>query len=168
MCIRDSIKAFPRPITKVDLQRFLGCVNFYHRFIPRLAATLSPLHALQSSVKVQSVKLAWNEEASRAFTAAKRALSAAVQLDHPDPSAALALTTDASDVAVGAVLSQGLDNRPSGFYSKKLTEAEKKYSAFDKELLALYLSIKHYRHYLEGRPFTVWTCLLYTSDAADE
>ena len=153
----DNITAFPRPHTKVDLQRFLGCVNFYHRFIPRLAAILSPLHALQSSVKTQSARLDWDEEAINAFSNAKKALSAAVQLDHPDPSAALSLTTDASDVAVGAVLSQGLDNRPLGFYSKKLTEAEKKYSAFDKELLALYLSIKHYRHYLEGRVFTVWT-----------
>ena len=55
------------------------------------------------------------------------------------------------------MLSQGTDHRPLGFYSKKLSDAEKKYSAFDKELLALYLSIRHYRHYLEGRPFTVWT-----------
>ena len=153
----DSISAFPLPKSKVDLQRFLGCINFYHRFIPRLAEILSPLHSLQSSVKTQSGKLSWDQETRQAFSAAKQALSAAVQLDHPNPSAALSLTTDASDVAVGAVLSQGLDNRPLGFYSKKLSDAEKKYSAFDKELLALYLSIKHYRHYLEGRPFTVWT-----------
>ena len=53
----------------------------------------------------------------------------------PDPSTPLSLTTDASDVAIGAVLSQGLDDRPLGFYTKKLSEAEKKYSAFDKELL---------------------------------
>ena len=44
-----------------------------------------------------------------------------------------------------------------GFCSKKLSEAEKKYSSFDKELLALYFSIKHFRCHLEGRQFTAWT-----------
>ena len=73
------------------------------------------------------------------------------------PGVILNLTTDASDLAVGAVLAQGPDERPLGFYSKKLSEAEKKYSAFDKELLALFLAVKHFRCYLEGRPFTAWT-----------
>ena len=153
----DTILAFQRPATKVELQRFLGCINFYHRFIPRLAAVLAPLHSLQTSVKAQKAPLLWSASAISAFSNAKRALSNAVQLDHPDPSSVLSLTTDASDVAVGAVLAQGEDHRPLGFYSKKLSDAEKKYSAFDKELLALYLSIKHYRHHLEGRSFTVWT-----------
>ena len=85
-------------------------------------------------------------------------LSDAVQLFHPDQDSntKLDLTTDASDLAVGAVLSQN-DNQPLGFFSRKLSEAEKKYSAFDKELLALFLSIKHFRHHLDGRRFTAWT-----------
>ena len=42
----DAIKAIPRPVTKVDLQRFLGCVNFYHRFMPNIATVLTPLLSL--------------------------------------------------------------------------------------------------------------------------
>ena len=78
-------------------------------------------------------------------------------LVHSDPSSPLFLTTDASDVAVGAVLSQGPQHQPLAFYSKKLSAAEVKYSAFDRELLALYLSVKHFRPTLEGRSFTIFT-----------
>ena len=71
----------------------------------------------------------------------------------------LSLTCDASDVAVGAVLAQddGTGSRPIGFFSKKLSPAEFKYSAFDRELLALYQAIHHFRGQLEGRPFVAWT-----------
>ena len=70
-------------------------------------------------------------------------------LVHPDPTASLSLTADASDIAVGAVLGQGASQAPLAFFSKKLSAAERKYSAFDKELLALYLSVKHFRPALE-------------------
>ena len=158
----EKVQAFldmQQPTTKVEMQRFLGCINFYHRFIPHLASVLAPLHALCSSVKSASAALSWSSLLSKSFHDAKKALASFVLLAHPDPdtSKSLSLTTDASDVAVGAVLSQGPDDRPLGFYSKKLSEAEKKYSAFDKELLALYLSIKHFRCHLEGRHFNVWT-----------
>ena len=79
------------------------------------------------------------------------------QLLLTDPSCQLSLTTDASDTAIGAVLSQGQNQDPLAFYSKKLSSAEKKYSAFDRELLALYLSVKHFRATLEGRSFTIFT-----------
>ena len=129
------------------MQRFLGCINFYHRFIPYLATVLAPLHALCSSVKTANARLEWTSSLSDSFADAKKALTAFVLLIHPstDPSVSLSLTADTSDVAVGAVLSQGPQHCPLGFYSKKLSDAERKYSAFDKELLALYLSIKHFR-----------------------
>ena len=78
-------------------------------------------------------------------------------LVHPDPHAQLSLTTDASDVAVGAVLGQGPSQSPLAFFSKKLSPAERKYSAFDRELLALYLAVKHFRCSLEGRAFVIFT-----------
>ena len=131
-----------RPTTKEKLQQFLGCVNFYHRFVPRLAAILAPLHALTSSVSSQKSQLSWSDTQVSAFAAAKSALSSAVMLAHLDPRIPIALTTDASDVAVAAVLSQGSFSAPAplAFFSKKLSTAEKNYSAFDKELLTLFLS----------------------------
>ena len=83
-------------------------------------------------------------------------MSSSVKLAHPDPTDDLSLTTDASLYAVGAVLA-GSDGAPLAFFSKKLSPAEIKYSAFDRELLAVYLAIRHFRHLLEGRRFTVWT-----------
>ena len=66
---------------------------------------------------------------------------------------------DTSDFAVGGSLDQ-FRNRschPLAFFSKKLTTAERKYAIFDRELLALYLGIKQFCHYVEGRPFTAFT-----------
>ena len=156
-----AVVDMPQPVVKVELQRFLGMINFYHRFVPRLAAIIAPLHGLTSSVKAAKDVLSWSEEHRTAFTAAKTALSNAVLLAHPlrDPSSGLSVTSDASDVAVGAVLAQEENGvaRPLGFFSRKLSSAEVKYSAFDKELLALYLAIHHFRHHLEGRKFVAWT-----------
>ena len=64
--------------------------------------------------------------------------------------------TDASDVAMGAVLAQE-DGRPLEFFSRKPSQAQKKYSAFDKELLGIKEAIQHFRHMVEGRSFTVFT-----------
>ena len=70
------------------------------------------------------------------------------------------VSVDASDVAVGAELAQRARDgvwQPVNFFSKTLSPAERKYSAFDKELLAIYTTIKHFRHFLEGRHFTVYS-----------
>ena len=69
------------------------------------------------------------------------------------------ITCDASDVAVGGVLQQYLNGmwQPLSFFSKKLNPAETPYSAFDRELLAVYATFKHFRHNLEGRNFFVNT-----------
>ena len=69
------------------------------------------------------------------------------------------ITCDASDVAVGGVLQQYLNGmwQPLSFFSKKLNPAETRYSAFDRELLAVYATIKHFRHNLKGRIYFVNT-----------
>ena len=98
----------------------------------------------------------WTDSQVESFAAAKRALSASVKLVHPDPTDSVSLTTDASDVAVGVVLASSA-GAPLAFFSKKLSAAETKYSTFDRELLAVFLAIRHFRHMLEGKPFTIWT-----------
>ena len=69
------------------------------------------------------------------------------------------ITCDARDFAVGDVLQQYIDNvwQPLSFFSKKLNPAETRYSTFDRELLAVYATIRHFRHNLEGRNFFVNT-----------
>ena len=67
--------------------------------------------------------------------------------------------TDASSCAVGAVLQQYINNQwcPVAYFSKKLKPSEVKYSTFDRELLAVYLAIKHFCHFIKGRQFKVFT-----------
>ena len=103
--------------------------------------------------------LKWNKDAESAFSESKQILANATLLVHPDSTAQLNITCDAGDVAVGGVLQQFLNGmwQPLSFFSKKLNPAETRYSAFDRELLAVYVTIKHFRHNLEGRNFFVNT-----------
>ena len=94
-----------------------------------------------------------------AFNATKEALANATLLSYPKPDAPISLMTDASDSAVGAVLQQYSNGtwQPISFFSKRMKPAETRYSTFDRELLAIYLAIRHFRHFLEGRHFHVYT-----------
>ena len=154
-----AVTTFRQPITIKGLQEFVGMINFYRRFIPSAAKIMSPLFSALSG-KAKGLKpLVWTGDMLKAFHAAKVALAEATLLTHPHKDAPTALTTDASDEAVGAVLQQQVQGAwlPLAFFSKQLRPAEKKYSAFDKELLALYLGIRHFRYFLEGRVFTAYT-----------
>ena len=152
----EAITNFPRPITVKSLQEFLGMVNFYHRFIPQAARVMDSLHDALKGPSKQLVE--WTEARVKAFDGTKAALARATMLAHPDPMAPIAVTSDASDLAVGAVFEQWVDGdwQPLAFFSRRLRDSERKYSAFDRELLALYLAIRHFRAMLEGRRFTAF------------
>lgn len=80
-------------------------------------------------------------------------------LARPIPGAPFSLAVDASDYAMGAVLQQHANDewQPLGFATKSLTPAERKYSAYDRELLAMYTAVKRFRHAVEGKNFTIYT-----------
>ncbi|GFU06376.1 transposon Tf2-11 polyprotein [Trichonephila clavipes] len=109
--------------------------------------------------KKDSKPLNWSSEAITTFQRCKQALADAALLAHPSPSAPLALHVDASDYAIGGALHQVVDSelQPLAFFSRKLTSSEKSYSAYDRELLAIYSAIRHFRYMLEARDFTVFT-----------
>ena len=120
----SNILAFPTPKDKPSLQRFLGMVNYYHRFMPRLAQRLIPLHNAVGNKKGKDIQ--WSPECDVAFEAAKAALSEATLLSHPGKDAEATLTVDASDVAMGGVLEQKIRGkfRPIASFSKKLVQKE--------------------------------------------
>ena len=93
------------------------------------------------------------------FVHTKHALAEAATLTHPQPNAPLTLTTDASSSAIDAVLETIIDGTPQplSFYSRTLNKAERNYSTFNRELLAVHHVIRHFRHMLEGRTFTIQT-----------
>ena len=151
-----AVTDFPTPTSLRKLREFLGLVNFYHRFIPNCASILGPLNSLLTT---KQQMLSWTEEATASFHSIKQSLAEAALLTHPKPFAPTCIMSDASDTAVGAVLQQQVDGvwHPIAYFSKKLRPPETRYSTFDRELLAVYLSIKHFRHFVEGRNFYVAT-----------
>ncbi|XP_076389540.1 uncharacterized protein LOC143264774 [Megachile rotundata] len=149
----QAILNFPEPVTAKQLRRFLGMVNFYRRFIPRAAQTQAPLNNLLVGNTKGSQQVQWSVKARAAFSQCREDLSQATLLAHPKPNATVALTCDASNTMVGAALHQRIGDewKPLSFFSTKLSPAEQNYSAFDREILAIYQSIKHFRRLLEGR-----------------
>merc|ERR1712020_83105 len=141
-----------------SLERFIGMVNFYHWFIPRAAGTLQPLYQALAG-KPRPKTLDWSDDMVRSFEATKEALANATMLHHPVQGAPTALTSDASDTALGAVLEQKISGtwRPLAFFSRQLRKSERNYATFDRELLGIYLAIKHFCYFVEGRVFTVFT-----------
>ena len=141
-----------------QLQQFLGMINFYRKFLPNGAALLKPLYeAVKGTHK--KTQLNWTSDMQTAFNATKCSLSASATLAHPLPNSTIALTTDASDIGIGACLEQHTERgwQPISFFSKKLKKSEQKYSTFDRELLALYEAVRHFRYFLEGRNFIMFT-----------
>lgn len=154
----EAVTKFPSPTTVKGMMEFCGMVNFYNRYIPRINIIMSPLFAAMAGRKKQE-QIQWSPELESAFNAAKSALSSAALLSHPSLDAPTALTTDASDLGMGAVLEQFVNRRwrPLAFFSKKFNNAQKQYSAFDRELMAIHMAIRNFRFFLEGRQFVVYT-----------
>nr|VZH95865.1 unnamed protein product [Spirometra erinaceieuropaei] len=131
-------------------------VNYYRRCLPHGTTILQPLNSLLTHSKKKPVM---TEDAVKSFNDVKVAIVKATLLAHPRSDAQLTLMTDASSTAFGASLQQTVSGvlQPVAFFSKKLSPAETRYIVFGRELLAVYLSIRHFRHFLEGREFVVLT-----------
>ncbi|KAI2658093.1 Transposon Tf2-6 polyprotein [Labeo rohita] len=140
----NAVLNWPRPSTLKELQRFLGFVNFYRRFIRHFSMAAAPLSAMLSRPSTTSA-------------------TGSPILHHPDPERPFIVEVDASSTGVGAVLSQrqGKPGKtfPCAYYSHKLTPAERNYDVGNRELLAIKLALEEWRHWLEGaqHPFTVLT-----------
>jgi hypothetical protein len=146
-----TIKEYPRPKTLRALRRFLGMVGFYARFIPEFADKSAVLHGL----KRKGVPFVWEREHQEAFDTLKNALCEAPTLQLPDFEKEFVLVTDASDLAVAAVLHQRVEESlaPIAYYSRLLTGPERKYSTYKKECLAVLFGCEKCRGYLEHKEF---------------
>lgn len=133
----QAIQEFPIPNSLTNLREFIGMIGFYHRFIPGLTEVLAPLHDL---LKGNSKTFEATSYFRKQIQVAKSILANAILLNFPFSSAPFSLTTDASGVAVGAVLDQKIQGqwKPLAFFSRKLRPPEMKYGTFDSELLAIY------------------------------
>jgi hypothetical protein len=129
----QALMDFPPPGDIKQLQRYVGLINFYRRFLPVITGTLKPLTDL---LRGNPKTLEWSDKAEAAFTSGKKALANCTKLVHPTPGAVVSLAIDASDTHVGGVLQQLTHGSwlPLAFFSRKLSSPEMKYSTFDREL----------------------------------
>lgn len=150
-----AVREFPRPKGPKQIKQFLGLAGYYRRFIKKFSEKAKPLTLLLK----KDVSFAFGHEQERAFSVLKDELCSQPLLQYPDFAKELILTTDASNEATGAILSQGKigEDRPIPYASRTLDKAERNYSATDKELLAIVWAVKHYRPYLYGRKFKIVT-----------
>lgn len=156
----SAITNWPQPKTLKQVQRCLGFANFYRRFIHNFSTIAAPISAL---TKGSPTRIQWTDEALESFDRLKKWFSSAPILLHPDPELSFIVEVDASEVGVGAVLSQRsiIDSKvnPYSFFSRSLSSAERNYDVGNRELLAVKLALEEWRHWLEGskHPFIVWT-----------
>lgn len=151
----SAIQNWPLPKDETELRGFLGVVGYYRKFIKDLAKIAKPLtQTLRKGEKIEHT----NEFVST-FNRLKNILTSSHVLQYADYDKRFILTTDASNFALGAVLSQGPigRDRPIAFASRTLTKTEENYSAIEKELLAIDWACKYFRPYLFGRKFTLFT-----------
>lgn len=151
----ETIKNYPEPKNLKELRSFLGLASYYRKFIKDFAKITKPLTIhlrgeLGMVKKNQSTKMLINldKAAIEALNKIKNALQEQVELFQPDFSKPFSLTTDASNFAIGAVLSQ--NRQPIAFISRTLNETEQNYSTNEKELLAIVWSLQKLRNYLYG------------------
>lgn len=150
----EGVTTWPVPTSLKQLRSFLGFCNFYRRFVQNYSELARPLHDLQK----KDAPWSWKEEQQNAFDQIKKVITSSPILVHPDPSKPFMVECDASDYAIGAVLSQKQSDdkwHPIAFYSHAMTKEERNYKIHDKELLAIVESLKEWKHFLRGTIETV-------------
>ena len=151
----QAVSAYPVPQDTKQLRQFLGLTNYYRRFVENYSKIAQPLHNLLKKEK----KFSWNPEAQDAFEKLKQRLVTPPILTFPDFAQEFIVHTDASDVALGGVLSQVQDGleKPIAYWSRQLSKAERNYSTIEWEALAVVSAIKEFYPYLYGFSFTLVT-----------
>lgn len=148
-----TILNFPIPRNPKEIKSFLGLIGYYRKFIKNFAKLTKPLtNCLKKNNKVEHT-----HEFIESFEKCKLLLTNDPILQHPDFTKPFNLTTDASNFAIGAVLSQGPigSDLPIAYASRTLNPAECNYSTIEKELLAIVWATKYFRPYLFGNKFKI-------------
>lgn len=157
-----AIQEYPEPTTLKELRSFLGLSGYYRKFVKNYADITKPMTTLlrnHANVKItqsSKIKIKFDVKAKEAFKTIKDKIKEQVELYQPDYNKPFTLTTDASNVAIGAVLAQ--NERPVAFISRTLTNTEQNYAANEKEMLAIVWALQSLRNYLYGHTgFKIFT-----------
>jgi hypothetical protein len=151
----EAVRNYPCPNNVKDVRAFLGLASFYRRLVPRFAEIAKPL----SELTRKDQQFIWGQRQQEAYQTLKDKLCNTPVLAYPNFELPFILTTDASQVAVAAILSQVQEGveRPIAYASRQMNKAERAYSASEAEMLALVWATKYFRCYLYGKRFLVRT-----------
>ena len=179
----SAILKWPSCSTITEVRGFLNIAGYYRRFIRGFAKEASPLYKLLEGSPRKGSPIQWTEECESAMRRLKKALTSADILIHPTPWHLFVIDTDASGNCIGTVLQQTKDAfegfargkaikekgekssslfkekdlRPIAFDSRRMTPTEQRYSAQEREMLAVVYALQKWRGYIEGSPILVRT-----------
>jgi hypothetical protein len=132
---------YPVPTNRKDIEKFYGFANYLREYIPEFSLICAPISRLMSP----KTDFVWGPEQDSAFDRIKRLMSTSPVRYIYDPTKPCELHTDASGIGIGAILFQ--ERHPIGYYSRRLCDAETRYSATELECLAVIDSIEYFRIY---------------------
>jgi hypothetical protein len=149
----EAVKGFPKPNTIKDVMRFNGLASYLRKYIPNFVETIEPITRLFK----KKVVFSWGPEQRKSFDIIKTALTTepCLKIFDQNCKSKLELHTDASAVGIGVMLIQ--DKHPIGYFSRKLTDAESKYTTTELECLAVRDANYYFNVYLENTAFTLVT-----------
>ena len=151
----SAIRDWPVPTNLRQSRAFVGICQYYRRFVPNFSELAAPLHALTK----KGARFEWTPQCQAAFEQLKQALLSADVLALPADEGQFILDCDASDHAIGAVLSQvqNGEERPILYASQLYDKHQRNYNVTRKELLAVVTFVRKFRQYLLGRRFLIRT-----------
>jgi len=151
----DCVVKFPTPTNAKEIKSFLGLSGYYRRFVPNYGQIAKPL----TSLLKKDVPFYWSDLCQESFDKLKAILTKEPLLQYPDFEQPFNLTCDASNFAIGCILSQGPIGKdlPIAYASRTLNKAEQNYNTTEKELCAIVWGVKQYRPYLYGQKFKIIT-----------
>ncbi len=150
----QGVDEWRRPKNLKELRGWMGFINFYRRFIQGFSKIARVLNELTK----KETPWEWTDEREEAFQKLKKLICAEPVLLMPKLEEPFELEVDASNYAIGATLNQKDEQgrwHPVAYYSTTLSETERNYDIYDKELLAVVKSLRHWRTYLAGAPHQI-------------
>ena len=151
----SAVIDFPQPKNQKNIKQFLGLTGFYRSFIPSYGDIANPL----TSLLKKGAEFIWTEKQEESFNKLKYHLTCPPTLVYPNYKEQFHIYTDASNIGLGAVLMQEIDNKmhPIAFGSRKLSKSEVNYHVTDKEFLAVVWGLTHFEEIILGYDVIVHT-----------
>ena len=152
----EAITSMPAPTNVPELRSLLGAITFYSRFVKDMSTVRAPLDGLLK----KDAQWKWTPACAQAVERFKSILTSDLLLTHFDAHRQVTIAADASNYGIGCVAYHEWDEgklKPFHHVSRRLSDAEKRYSQPEKEALAIVFGVTKFHQYLWGRKFTLIT-----------